>query len=103
MVWDLAALVGLLITAYLVHQFQDYWVGSEYRAATFLKLNGLRTTLVFSMAFLGSLSVFMGTVYTALENSFISQIFFNSAMLLFLGFFLSMDYVAGGDAFWERG
>jgi hypothetical protein len=103
MLWDVAALAGLLATAYLVYRFQSYWVGSEYRAATFLKLNGVRTTVVFSLAFLGSVSVFTGTVFTGLERSFLSQVFFNLAMLFFLAFFLSLDYVAGGDKLWERG
>lgn len=103
MIWDIAALAGLLVTAYLVYRFQSYWVGSEYRAATFLKLNGLKTTLVFSLAFLGSVSVFTGTVFTGLENSFLSQLFFNLAMVFFLVFFLSLDYLAGGDSLWELG
>lgn len=103
MIWDFAALAGLLVTAYLVYRFQSYWVGSEYRAATLLKLNGLKTTLVFSLAFLGSVSVFTGTVFTGLENSFLSQLFFNLAMVFFLVFFLSLDYIAGGDSFWQPG
>lgn len=102
MIQDAAIVVGLLVTAYFVQHFQDRWVGDEYRAATLLKVNRRRTTAVFSLAFLASIMVFAGTVFTALEMSALNGAAFNVALLLYMAFFMLLNRLVkkrdGGEA-----
>ncbi|MFB6115795.1 MAG: hypothetical protein ABEK04_05945 [Candidatus Nanohalobium sp.] len=104
MLEDVAVIAGLLVTAYLVQQFEELWVGEEYKSATFLKLNKEKATAVFSLAFLGSISVFAGAVFTGLDYSGLNGLAFDAALVFYMLFFLLLNrLVRGGDVFWGLG
>lgn len=104
MLKDAAIIIGLLLTAYLVQHFQKIWVSNEYEAATFLKVNDRKALAVFSLAFLGSIFIFAGTVFTGLEMDSLNAMMFNAGLLLYMVFFLLLNSVSrGGEHFWERG
>jgi len=102
MVEDLLIASGLLVTAYLAWEFQKGWVGNEYRSTTFLKLNRKKTTLVFGLAFLGSLSVFAGTVFTGLGKEVMRSFAFDTGLLFYMLFFFLLNRLAGGGRKWLR-
>ncbi|MFB6175059.1 MAG: hypothetical protein ABEJ87_03700 [Candidatus Nanohalobium sp.] len=102
MIEDAFVTLGLLFTAYLVWEFQEGWVGNEYRSTTFLKLNKEKTTLVFGLAFLGSLAVFTGTVLTGLGKQVLRGYAFDTALLLYMLFFFLLNGLAGGGRPWRR-
>jgi hypothetical protein len=101
MIEDVLVTAGLLITAYLVWEFQKGWVGNEYQSTTFLKLNRKKTTAVFGLAFLGSLSVFTGTVFTGLGNEVLRGLAFDAALLFYMLFFFLLNRLAGGGKPWR--
>lgn len=104
MLEDAAVILGLLVTAYLIQHFQEVWVSNEYEAAIFLKVNDGKALGVFSLAFLGSIFIFAGTVFTALEMDSLNAAMFNMGLLLYMAFFLLLNNVSrGGEHFWERG
>lgn len=104
MLEDAAIFAGLLITAYLVQHFQKIWVNNEYEAATFLKVNDNKALAVFSLAFIGSVSVFAGTIFTGLDMNSMNGTAFNIGLLFYMVFFLLLNSISrGGEHFWELG
>ncbi|MFB6204176.1 MAG: hypothetical protein ABEJ75_00860 [Candidatus Nanohaloarchaea archaeon] len=100
---DTVIVLGMLLTAYLVHQFQARWVGNEYTATTMLKLNEGLTTFLFSLAFLGSVALTLGTYFSATGREMALRLSFDAALVLWFVFFLLLNALAGGVKPWERG
>ncbi|MFB6208322.1 MAG: hypothetical protein ABEJ69_03155 [Candidatus Nanohaloarchaea archaeon] len=100
---DAVIVLVMLFTAFLIYQFQARWVGKEYTAATMLKLNEFWTTTLFSLAFLGSVALTIGTYFSATGKDLALRIAMDAALLLWLLFFLLLNALAGGGKPWERG